>query len=245
MCEIKDVQIKDGLHSLGEAPENEQLIGLLSALTRLDIGPVPSLRRSMAEALEIDYTALLDDPGVSLDEGIHEVLARLDTETPARTGGDVIERLEMLCREAYSQLLDGDFSSEQIAELVYSLLDRPDPGTEKVLRYVLETIYPALLKTTDEIDNLVRGLDGRFVPPGPSGAPTRGMANVLPTGRNFYSVDPKTLPSPAAWEVGKVLGDSLLDKYLEEEGSYPEMVGIVVWGTSAMRTHGDDIAQIM
>ena len=245
LCEIKDVQIKDGLHSLGEAPENEQLIGLLSALTRLDIGPVPSLRRSMAEALEIDYTALLDDPGVSLDEGIHEVLARLDTETPARTGGDVIERLEMLCREAYSQLLDGDFSSEQIAELVYSLLDRPDPGTEKVLRYVLETIYPALLKTTDEIDNLVRGLDGRFVPPGPSGAPTRGMANVLPTGRNFYSVDPKTLPSPAAWEVGKVLGDSLLDKYLEEEGSYPEMVGIVVWGTSAMRTHGDDIAQIM
>ena len=245
LCEIKDVQIKDGLHSLGEVPENEQLIGLLSALTRLDIGPVPSLRRSMAEALEIDYTALLDDPGVPIDEGIPEVLARLDTETPARTGGDVIERLEMLCREAYVQLLDGDFSSEQIAELVSSLLDRPDPGTEKVLRYVLETIYPALLKTTDEIDNLVRGLDGRFVPPGPSGAPTRGMANVLPTGRNFYSVDPKTLPSPAAWEVGKVLGDSLLDKYLEEEGSYPEMVGVVVWGTSAMRTHGDDIAQIM
>ena len=245
LCEIKDVQIKDGLHSLGEVPENEQLIGLLSALTRLDIGPVPSLRRSMAEALKIDYTALLDDPGVPIDEGIPEVLARLDTETPARTGGDVIERLEMLCREAYVQLLDGDFSSEQIAELVSSLLDRPDPGTEKVLRYVLETIYPALLKTTDEIDNLVRGLDGRFVPPGPSGAPTRGMANVLPTGRNFYSVDPKTLPSPAAWEVGKVLGDSLLDKYLEEEGSYPEMVGVVVWGTSAMRTHGDDIAQIM
>ena len=245
LCEIKDVQIKDGLHSLGEVPENEQLIGLLSALTRLDIGPVPSLRRSMAEALKIDYTALLDDPGVPIDEGIPEVLARLDTETPARTGGDVIERLEMLCREAYVQLLDGDFSSEQIAELVSSLLDRPDPGTEKVLRYVLETIYPALLKTTDEIDNLVRGLDGRFVPPGPSGAPTRGMANVLPTGRTFYSVDPKTLPSPAAWEVGKVLGDSLLDKYLEEEGSYPEMVGVVVWGTSAMRTHGDDIAQIM
>ena len=245
LCEIKDVQIKDGLHSLGEAPVGEQLIGLLSALTRLDIGPVPSLRRSMAEALDIDYTALLDDPGTPLDNGIPEALARLDTETPARTASDVIERLEILCREAYSQLLSGDFSSENIAELVSSLLDRPDLDTERVLRYVLETIYPALLKTTDEIDNLLRGLDGRFVPPGPSGAPTRGMANVLPTGRNFYSVDPKTLPSPAAWEVGKVLGNSLLDKYLEEEGSYPEMVGVVVWGTSAMRTHGDDIAQIM
>jgi cobaltochelatase CobN len=71
------------------------------------------------------------------------------------------------------------------------------------------------------------------------------MANILPTGRNFYSVDPKTLPSPAAWEVGQALGDALLEKYLDEEGAYPEMVGIVVWGTSAMRTHGDDIAQIL
>ena len=125
----------------------EQLIGLLSALTRLDIGPVPSLRRSMAEALDIDYTALLDDPGTPLDNGIPEALARLDTETPARTASDVIERLEILCREAYSQLLAGDFSSENIAELVSSLLDRPDLDTERVLRYVLETIYPALLKT--------------------------------------------------------------------------------------------------
>jgi len=83
------------------------------------------------------------------------------------------------------------------------------------------------------------------VPPGPSGAPTRGMANILPTGRNFYSVDPKTIPSPSAWETGKALADALLEKYLTEEGAYPEMVGLVVWGTSAMRTHGDDVAQIL
>jgi cobaltochelatase CobN len=71
------------------------------------------------------------------------------------------------------------------------------------------------------------------------------MANILPTGRNFYSVDPRTIPSPAAWETGKRLAEALLEKYLKEEGSYPEMVGLVVWGTSAMRTHGDDIAQIL
>ncbi|MEE9161412.1 MAG: cobaltochelatase subunit CobN, partial [Candidatus Neomarinimicrobiota bacterium] len=193
----------------------------------------------------LDYASLLDDPGTHMNGGVPDVLARLDQETPARSAGDVLERLETLCRQAYAQLLDGDFQSEQVAELVTRLLDRPDAQTEKVLRYATETIYPALLRTTDEIDNLLRGLDGRFVPPGPSGAPTRGMANVLPTGRNFYSVDPKTLPSPAAWEVGKALGDGLLEKYLQEEGAYPEMVGMVVWGTSAMRTHGDDIAQIM
>ena len=90
-----------------------------------------------------------------------------------------------------------------------------------MLGFVAETVYPALLRTPDEIENLVKGLEGRFVPPGPSGAPTRGMANILPTGRNFYSVDPKTIPSPAAWETGQALSNALLEKYLNEEGSYP------------------------
>jgi cobaltochelatase CobN len=83
------------------------------------------------------------------------------------------------------------------------------------------------------------------VPAGPSGSPTRGLVNVLPTGRNFYSVDPKALPSRLSWEVGKGLADGLLRRYLEEEGRYPETVGIVVWGTAAMRTQGDDVAEIL
>ena len=245
LCEIKDAQIKDGLHTLGEAPKDEQLIGLLSALTRLDTSGIPSLRRSMAEALGLNYAELLDDPGASMNGNVPEALVRLDPETPARSVSDVLERLESLCRDAYSQLLAGGFRSEQVAEVVANLLGKADSQTERALRYAAENIYPALLRTTDEIDNLIRGLEGRFVPPGPSGAPTRGMANVLPTGRNFYSVDPKTLPSPAAWDVGRSLGDALLEKYLQEEGACPEMVGVVVWGTSAMRTHGDDIAQIL
>ena len=245
LCEIKDVQIKDGLHTLGEPPTEEQLVGLLCALTRLDISGIPSLRRALAEALGLDYIALLDDPGRAVNGSIPSLLRDLDVETPVRSAGDVIERLEMLCRSAYDRLLSGGFQSGQVPEVVAELLGQPDAATEQVLRYVTDFIHPALMRTTDEIDNLLRGLEGRFVPPGPSGAPTRGMANVLPTGRNFYSVDPKTLPSHAAWEVGKDLGDALLEKYLQEEGGYPEMVGVVVWGTSAMRTHGDDIAQIM
>jgi cobaltochelatase CobN len=106
-------------------------------------------------------------------------------------------------------------------------------------------LVPDLRRTTDELGNLLRGLRGEYVPAGPSGAPTRGMANVLPTGRKFYSVDPNTIPSPAAWEVGQGLGQALLDKYLTEEGRYPDSVGIVVWGTSAMRTHGEDVAEIL
>jgi cobaltochelatase CobN len=245
LCEIKDVQIKDGLHTLGEPPAEEQLVGLLSALTRLDISGIPGLRRAIAEALGLDYTGLLDDPGRAVNGNMPEALRELDTETPLRSAGDVVERLELLCRGAYQRLQVGGFSRDDVPAIVAQLLGRSDSATEMVLRYVADFIYPSLMRTSDEIGNLLRGLEGRFVPPGPSGAPTRGMANVLPTGRNFYSVDPKTLPSPVAWEVGRDLGDALLDKYLQEEGNYPEMVGVVVWGTSAMRTHGDDIAQIM
>ena len=245
LCEIKDVQIKDGLHTLGEPPTDEQLVGLLSALTRLDISGIPSLRRALAEALGLDYAGLLDDPGKAVNGSAPARLLALDSETPVRSAGDLVERLEMLCRMAYERLQANGFDGNDVPGIVADLLGRRDGSTEQVLRYVADFIYPSLMQTTDEVGNLLRGLEGRFVPPGPSGAPTRGMANVLPTGRNFYSVDPKTLPSPVAWEVGKDLGQALLDKYLTEEGSYPEMVGVVVWGTSAMRTHGDDIAQIM
>ncbi|MCH8224396.1 MAG: cobaltochelatase subunit CobN [Chloroflexi bacterium] len=245
LCELKDAQIKDGLHTLGQVPQGDQMIGMLCALTRLDMGAIPSLRRALAEALGLDYTALLAEPGQPVNGNCPPTLSRLDPDSPVRTHGDLIERLESLCRVIYGRLLEGRFQPQQVTPLIQDLLGRADAQTEVVLGYVCNNIYPALLRTTDEIDNLLRGLDGKFVPPGPSGAPTRGMANILPTGRNFYSVDPKTIPSPAAWEVGKSLAQALLDKYLDEEGAYPEMVGMVVWGTSAMRTHGDDIAQIL
>ena len=246
ICELKDSQIKDGLHTLGEVPQGDQLLGLLSALTRLDMPPaIPSLRRAFAEALGLQYAELIADMGLPVNGSLHPLLAELDTASMMRTTGDVVERLEMLCRRAYEELMAHGFQPEQVPEVVTSVLGKPDHAAERVLRYVAETVYPALMRTSDEISNLLRGLDGKFVPPGPSGAPTRGMANILPTGRNFYSVDPKTIPSPAAWDVGKALAEALLDKYLREEGQYPEAVGIVVWGTSAMRTHGDDITQIL
>jgi cobaltochelatase CobN len=115
----------------------------------------------------------------------------------------------------------------------------------KTLRFVCEQLVPNLRRTEEEIANLVLALDGRHVPAGPSGAPTRGMAQVLPTGRNFYTVDPRGLPSAAAWMVGQRLADELIARYLQDEGTYPDRVGLSIWGTSLMRTHGDDVAEVM
>jgi cobaltochelatase CobN len=119
-----------------------------------------------------------------------------------------------------------------------------DRGPAAILTAICTRILPDLRQIPNELSRVLDALDGRYIPPGPSGAPTRGMAHVLPTGRNFYGVDPRAIPSVAAWSTGTALADDLLAKHLREEGHYPESVGISIWGTSAMRTHGDDIAEV-
>ncbi|MBB3213153.1 cobaltochelatase CobN [Herbaspirillum sp. Sphag1AN] len=118
-------------------------------------------------------------------------------------------------------------------------------GLRRVLGFTCENLLPNLHRAGDEIGNLLHGLSGGYVPAGPSGSPTRGMAHILPTGRNFYSVDPRSVPSQSAWRVGQQLAREVLERHLRETGSYPESVAISIWGTSAMRTHGDDVAQIL
>ncbi len=117
--------------------------------------------------------------------------------------------------------------------------------TDPTLRWVAERLVPNLTRTTDELDHLLDGLAGRYVPAGPSGAPSRGGAHVLPTGRNFYSVDPKAIPSSLAWEVGQGLADRLVERHVAETGRLPRTVGLVLWGTAAMRTTGDDAAEAL
>ena len=104
---------------------------------------------------------------------------------------------------------------------------------------------PGWRGTTDELTAVLHALDGGFVPAGPSGSPLRGLVNVLPTGRNFYTVDPRAVPSRLAWQTGQAMADSLVQRYLDETGDYPASVGLSVWGTSAMRTSGDDIAEVL
>ncbi len=118
-------------------------------------------------------------------------------------------------------------------------------GGDPTLEWIASTLVPALVRTPDELDNLLAGLDGRHVPAGPSGAPTRGGAHVLPTGRNFYSVDPKAIPSLLAWDVGRALADRLVERHQAETGACPRVVGLVVWGTANMRTQGDDVAEAL
>src|SRR5262249_40356989 len=136
-------------------------------------------------------------------------------------------------------------SVTEAARVSSTTLITTTPDISAILRFAAHEVVPRLRRTTDEIDNILRALDGRYVPARPSGSPTRALVNVLPTGRNFSSVDPKAIPSRNAYDVGRALAESLLARHLADTGAYPRSVGITVWGTSAMRTQGDDIAEIL
>ena len=96
-----------------------------------------------------------------------------------------------------------------------------------------------------EMDGLLTALGGRAILPGPSGAPTRGRPDVLPTGRNFYSVDTRAVPTPTAWALGWTSANLLIERHLQDHGDWPRAMLLTAWGTANMRTGGDDIAQAL
>ncbi len=247
LCEISDMQIRDGLHVLGEMPKNEQLVGLALALLRLDAPGITGLRRAISEDANLDYENIsrTETLGAKYENELPVFWKYLPNDLSSRTNGDVLKGIETLAHTFIEQLAADDFQTAETANVLESFDLRADGQTAKTLAFLTDSIVPNLNRTQEEISNLLDGLEGRAVPAGPSGAPTRGMANILPTGRNFYSVDVRAVPSNFAWQVGCKLGDDLLEKYLAKENQYPESIGISVWGTSNMRTQGDDIAEIL
>ena len=237
LCELKEMQIRDGLHVFGHAPEGGQLEDLLVALTRLPRGDGKGGHASLIRALATDLSLRSD----GFDPLDCEMAAPWTGPRPSvldredmgvwRSQGDTVERLEMLAKH----LVGGT----QVSQLDWT-------ESRVVLNEIEKTIRPAVERCGEaEIAGALAGLDGRFLEPGPSGAPTRGRPEVLPTGRNFYSVDSRVVPTPAAWTLGWKSAAMLVDRYRQEEGAWPRQMAISAWGTSNMRTGGDDIAQAL
>ncbi|NMO00010.1 cobaltochelatase subunit CobN [Gordonia sp. TBRC 11910] len=228
LCEIKDVQIRDGLHILGAPPSGESETDLVLAMLRArqlwgGTAALPGLREALG-----------------MIEGDSIQRRRERSERAEMIRADV-DATEAVARELVSQCAAGDWSTQAVAA---ASAGRPRAVAD-VLTFAATEVVPRLRQTTAEIDRILHALDGGFIPAGPSGSPLRGLINVLPTGRNFYSVDPKAVPSRLAWETGRAMADSLVERYLADHGEYPTSVGLSVWGTSAMRTSGDDIAEVL
>jgi cobaltochelatase CobN len=234
LCELGMAQIRDGLHVLGQVPP---LPEMLRSLTRLANAGVPSLQASLATAFGYELAVLLEAPGTRLDEA-QEVLG-----VACHTRADVLETLDVAALDLFAMLETLGFRAEAIGDVARAVLGRESAEIAAALTFACAELVPKLEQCDEEIAHLLDALEGKYVPAGPAGAPSRGMAHILPTGRNFYAVDPRALPSEAAWRVGQQLAHEAVERFRKEEGRYPEMMGLSVWGTSQMRTHGDDMAE--
>ncbi|MGR6917518.1 cobaltochelatase subunit CobN [[Actinomadura] parvosata] len=233
LCEVKDAQIRDGLHVLGQAPAGPVRVDLVLAMLR-------------ARQLWAGRETL---------PGLREALGLAEDGT---AGLAAVDRAEAVARALVEGMEERGWAPEAAPEVTRAVLSdaRPDADQDalrgpdtglvaRILTFAATEIVPRLARTTDELDHVLHALDGGYVPAGPSGSPLRGLVNVLPTGRNFYSVDPRAVPSRLAWETGQAMAESLLERYRADTGEWPRSVGLSVWGTSAMRTAGDDVAEVL
>ncbi|MGJ8582593.1 MAG: cobaltochelatase subunit CobN [Marinosulfonomonas sp.] len=232
LCDLKEAQIRDGLHVFGQSPVGGLERDLTAALLRIPRGngrdEQASLVRALAQDLGLDFDPLDTEMSAPWTGPKPDVLDELTDDT-WRSNGDTVERLELMALD----LLDGKTQS-------------PGAATSKVLDYAKSVLRPAIAACGPaEGGGFLHALSGRFVAPGPSGAPTRGRPDVLPTGRNFYSVDSRAIPTPTAWALGWKSANLLIDKHLQTHGDWPRTLLLTAWGTANMRTGGDDIAQCL
>ncbi len=237
ITDLKNMQVHTGLHILGQPPEEEGLTEYIWLLTRLENGKIPSLNQAIAAVYGTDYYELLENSS--------QIYAPLQI-----TNGYLIDRIIEQSKELIRVLQSHSFEdsgwkeAKQLPWIASAPAERQEE-LQQICQYICHTLYPNLMKTEQEMTNLLVGWNGSYIEPGPSGAPSSGGADLLPTGRNFYGVDPRTLPTPAAWEIGKTLGDQVISRFIEEEGRYPESIGIVLWSGANMRSHGQCIAEFL
>jgi cobaltochelatase CobN len=198
----------------------------------------------VAGAFGLDEPGLVAAAGAKVDATDSAALIERFPGAAYRAS-DLIDRLEEAQHALLGALAEQQWAPAAVSAICGDVLGREDPGVISALRFAAGEIVPRLLQTTDEMTNVLRALRGRHVAAGPSGSPTRGRLDVLPTGRNFCSVDPRALPSELSYATGQALAETVLARHREDTGALPEMVGLVAWATAAMRTQGDDAAEVL
>ncbi|MBD2692587.1 cobaltochelatase subunit CobN [Anabaena catenula] len=260
LCELKEAQIRDGLHIFGKCPQGTQLRDLIVAIARLPNRHSIGITRAIAQEWGLDIDPLTDHfstpftPPQTLSASLRDghfaqvgkpaqasvlLCERLNS---SRIIGDVVELLEQEAAFLVEQLI----TNNSTLDTRYGLnapLSLTVLGT--TLDWIESKLLPALQKTDEEITNFLRGLDGKYIPSAASGAPTRGRPEVLPTGKNFYAVDIRAIPTETAWDIGRNAAETLIETYTQEHGEYPKTLGLSLWGTATMRTGGDDMAEAL
>ena len=227
---FRETQFRHGLHILGKVPDDDELAAMLVSILRFE-GRHSSVRRLILELMGYDYAFLSDHP----EERIN-----------GRNCGELLKESTDL---ALKLVKSGMEDRGGLGEAVGRLLKVENPAAMddlvELIGWAVDDLVPKLKMTAEEIPQLLRGMDKEYIQPGASGLLSRGKTEILPTGRNFYGLDTRTIPTRAAWEVGVRMADTVLHKYLHQEGDYPENLGMVLWAIDTYRADGEQIAQIL
>jgi cobaltochelatase CobN len=230
LTNIKDALIRDGLHILGRAPEGDRLDETIYSIMRLRNGDVPALRDSFAEVRGYAMDELLDHPSEARNGQLNSVVA---------------DSLEKDLLELLAAMRCADYEKDACMKLAEEMAGGTSADLKSSIDFICNSLAGNIMRMTDEMDNLIHGCEGGYVLPGPSGAPTRGNAHILPMGRNYYGIDPDIVPPPSSWKIGKKMADQMIERYVDETGHYPREVGFIIWATDTMKTNGDDVAYIL
>ncbi|MEQ8961143.1 MAG: cobaltochelatase subunit CobN, partial [Coleofasciculus sp. C2-GNP5-27] len=260
LCELKEAQIRDGLHILGQCPQGRLLRDLTVAIARHPGRGRLGLTRAIAQDWGWDF-----DPLTPEGDNKRQAITQLEAQA-SQLVESLISKAEGKGQNHANEGGEGSTLSQggfctNVTLNSDTKIPKPAPTdapwhvstfnsrigqrTQQELDWIRDRLLPALTQTCQEITHLLQGLEGRYVESGAAGAPTRGRPEVLPTGRNFYSVDIRAIPTETAWDVGRKAAEAVIERYTQDNGEYPKTLALSVWGTSAMRTGGDDLAQAL
>lgn len=231
MGQLKNSVTRDGLHIFGKPPEGVLFNNLMRMLVRVKNGKIPSIYDAMLSAMGYDPKEIKDSM-----EGTGKVYnAQYIYDDAVKNAGKITNALAA-----------ADYSSLCIARLIEERKYKGDTySLKEVLTFLCDSVKEKVLLTSNEMTHFIAGTNGRFVPPGKGGNPTRGNVEILPTGRNFYASDPDEIPSRAAYEVGRKLADKMLKIHLDEKGEYPQSVAMIIWAGATLKTNGEDLAEAL
>ena len=226
--ELKSSTIKDGLHILGEPAKGERCATLIQALMRIDNCGMMGIDKTIGKALGYEIEELKNNPHFS-NNGKTNLMILDDIRN---IGLKIIKDIVLENKDVFEK----EYLDYEVKENRYLVTLRKN---------ILEIVLPKIKDTVREMESTEKGVNGKFISPGQSGCPTRGNIDILPTGTNFYAIDPNKIPSRAAWKVGVQLGDKLIERYLQDEGKIPKNIALLIYGGETMKTNGDDIAEAL
>ncbi len=250
LCEIKEAQIRTGLHILGKQLTKSNLANLALCIAQANTSNHVGISQYIANYYSLSINPLIED--IEKDKTNKDLLiVNKLTSSNYHKKSDILDFINAISISLINKFIYNNkevYNDKFDKEAINILVKEFHENNENIsyINFLKDRILSKILESTlKEQESFLKAIKGKRIPSGPSGAPTRGKIEVLPTGRNFFSVDLRGVPTESAWDLGNRSANTVLDLFLQENGNDLNKLAISLWGTATMRNGGEDVAQIL